>query len=72
MARILLNCFISSRRRYLLNTSYVPCIVPGAWDISVNKKDKNVCLHGVYILVFHFTCMIFARAYITKYHRLDG
>ena len=56
-ARILLICFISSQSRYLSNTYYVPGVVLGAWNITVNKKDKNACLHGAYFLVFLCTCI---------------
>ena len=57
MARILLICFISSQSRYLSKTYYVPGTVLGAWNITMNEKDKNSCLHGAYFLVFLSTCI---------------
>lgn len=31
--------------KYLFNPDYVPVMVPGARDASVNKTDQNLCSH---------------------------
>lgn len=36
---------------YLLSTYCVPDSTFDAWDVIVNKMDKNLFPHGVYILV---------------------
>ena len=35
----------------------MPGTVLGAWNITMNEKDKNSCLHGAYFLVFLSTCI---------------
>lgn len=38
-------------RKFVLSGYYVPGIDQGFGEISVSKRDENLCPHGVYFLV---------------------